>query len=47
MKKFALVGAAGYISPRHMKAIRDTGNLLLAAMDLFRCLNPYPIRQDS
>ena len=34
MKKFALVGAAGYIAPRHMKAIRDTGNELVAAMDL-------------
>jgi UDP-N-acetyl-2-amino-2-deoxyglucuronate dehydrogenase len=34
MKKFALVGAAGYIAPRHMKAIRDTGNELVAAMDV-------------
>lgn len=34
MKKFALVGAAGYIAPRHMKAIRDTGNDLVAAMDV-------------
>jgi UDP-N-acetyl-2-amino-2-deoxyglucuronate dehydrogenase len=33
MKKFALIGAAGYIAPRHMKAIKDTGNNLLAAMD--------------
>lgn len=32
-KNFALVGAAGYIAPRHMAAIRDTGNTLLAAMD--------------
>lgn len=32
-KKFALIGAAGYIAPRHMKAIKDTGNELLAAMD--------------
>ena len=30
---FALIGAAGYIAPRHMKAIKDTGNNLLAAMD--------------
>ena len=30
---FSLIGAGGYIAPRHMKAIRDTGNLLLAAMD--------------
>ncbi|MCR9190149.1 MAG: Gfo/Idh/MocA family oxidoreductase [Alteromonadaceae bacterium] len=32
-KKFALVGAAGYIAPRHMKAIKDTGNELVAALD--------------
>jgi len=32
-KNFALIGAAGYIAPRHMSAIRDTGNLLSAAMD--------------
>ena len=34
MKNFALIGAAGYIAPRHMKAIRDTGNELVAAMDV-------------
>ena len=34
MKRFALIGAAGYIAPRHMKAIRDTGNDLVAAMDV-------------
>ena len=33
MKRFALIGAAGYIAPRHMKAIKDTGNTLVAAMD--------------
>jgi UDP-N-acetyl-2-amino-2-deoxyglucuronate dehydrogenase len=33
MKTFALIGAAGYIAPRHMKAIKDTGNTLIAAMD--------------
>ena len=33
MKKFALIGAAGYIAPRHMKAIKDTKNELLAAYD--------------
>jgi len=33
MKKFALIGAAGYIAPRHMKAIKDTGNDLVAALD--------------
>lgn len=31
--KFALIGAAGYIAPRHMKAIKDTGNDLVAALD--------------
>lgn len=33
MKNFALIGAAGYIAPRHMKAIKDTKNNLLAAYD--------------
>jgi UDP-N-acetyl-2-amino-2-deoxyglucuronate dehydrogenase len=33
MKKFALIGAAGYIAPRHLQAIRDTGNTLMAALD--------------
>lgn len=33
MKNFALIGAAGYIAPRHMKAIKDTGNNLSAAYD--------------
>jgi UDP-N-acetyl-2-amino-2-deoxyglucuronate dehydrogenase len=33
MKKFSLIGAAGYIAPRHMKAIKDTGNNLVAAID--------------
>ncbi|PIQ40341.1 MAG: oxidoreductase, partial [Thalassolituus sp. CG17_big_fil_post_rev_8_21_14_2_50_53_8] len=33
MKRFALIGAAGYIAPRHMGAIRDTGNALAVAMD--------------
>ena len=33
MKNFALIGAAGYIAPRHMKAINDTGNVLSAAYD--------------
>ena len=32
-KNFALIGAAGFIAPRHMKAIRDTNNNLLAAID--------------
>lgn len=33
MKRFALIGAAGYVAPRHIKAIRDTGNRLVAALD--------------
>ena len=32
-KHFALIGAAGYIAPRHLKAIKDTGNILVAALD--------------
>lgn len=32
-RNFALIGAAGYIAPRHLKAIRDTGNRLIAAAD--------------
>jgi len=35
MKNFAVIGAAGYIAPRHLMAIRDTGNDLLAALDRF------------
>ncbi len=35
MANFALIGAAGYIAPRHLKAISDTGNNLEAAYDLF------------
>jgi UDP-N-acetyl-2-amino-2-deoxyglucuronate dehydrogenase len=34
MKNFALIGAAGYIAPRHMQAIRDTGNTLAVAYDI-------------
>lgn len=33
MKNFALIGAAGYIAPRHLKAIKDTKNNLVAAYD--------------
>ena len=33
MKNFAMIGASGYIAPRHMKAIKETGNILLAALD--------------
>ncbi|NPA67422.1 MAG: Gfo/Idh/MocA family oxidoreductase [Chlorobi bacterium] len=35
MKNFALIGAAGYIAVRHMKAIKETGNNLVAALDKF------------
>lgn len=35
MKNFALIGASGYIAPRHLKAIKDTNNNLLAALDKF------------
>ncbi|GAB3544030.1 Gfo/Idh/MocA family protein [Spirosoma fluminis] len=33
MKRFALIGVAGYVAPRHLRAIRDTGNTLVAAFD--------------
>ena len=33
MKNFALIGVAGYIAPRHLKAIQETGNRLVAAVD--------------
>lgn len=35
MKNFALIGAAGFIAPRHLKAIKETGNVLVAALDKF------------
>lgn len=35
MKRFGLIGAAGYVAPRHMKAIQDTNGSLVAAMDKF------------
>jgi len=35
MKLFALIGVAGFIAPRHLKAIKDTGNVLVAALDKF------------
>lgn len=34
MKNFALIGAAGYIAPRHLKAIKETGHNLVVAMDV-------------
>lgn len=35
MKNFALIGASGYIAPRHLKAIKETNNNLLVALDKF------------
>jgi UDP-N-acetyl-2-amino-2-deoxyglucuronate dehydrogenase len=32
-KNFAVIGVGGYIAPRHLRAIRDTGNQLIAAVD--------------
>lgn len=34
MKNFAIIGVGGYIAPRHLKAIKDTGNNLVSAYDL-------------
>jgi UDP-N-acetyl-2-amino-2-deoxyglucuronate dehydrogenase len=33
MKRFAIIGVGGYIAPRHLKAIKDTGNVVVAALD--------------
>lgn len=33
MKRFALIGGAGYVAPRHMKAVKETGNALSAVLD--------------
>ncbi|MBZ0244359.1 MAG: Gfo/Idh/MocA family oxidoreductase [Cyclobacteriaceae bacterium] len=35
MKNFALIGVAGFIAPRHLKAIKETGNNLVASLDKF------------
>jgi UDP-N-acetyl-2-amino-2-deoxyglucuronate dehydrogenase len=35
MKRFALIGSAGYIADRHMKAIKETGNELVCALDKY------------
>lgn len=35
MKNFALIGVAGYIAPRHLRAIKDTGHRLVSAYDRF------------
>jgi len=37
-KNFGLIGVAGYIAERHLRAIRDTGNELLASLDKFDCV---------
>lgn len=34
-KNFALIGVSGYIAPRHLQAIKDTNNHLIAALDRF------------
>ena len=33
-KRFGLIGTAGYIAPRHLKAIQETGNVLVASTDI-------------
>jgi len=35
LKNFALIGVAGYIAPRHVRAVKETGNRLVAALDRF------------
>jgi len=35
MKRYGLIGAAGYVAPRHMKAMQETNGSLMAAMDKF------------
>lgn len=37
-KRFGLIGAAGYIAPRHLRAIKETGNDLIAALDPHDCV---------
>lgn len=34
MKNFAIIGVGGYIAPRHLKAVKETGNRLVAALDV-------------
>ncbi len=38
MKNFSLIGAAGFIAPRHLKAIKETGNTLVSALDKHDCV---------
>ncbi len=35
MKNFGLVGVAGYVAARHLNAIKETGNSVIAALDPF------------
>ncbi|HOP04229.1 MAG TPA: Gfo/Idh/MocA family oxidoreductase [Tenuifilaceae bacterium] len=37
-KNFGLIGVAGYIAPRHLKAIKETGNNLIASLDKYDCV---------
>jgi UDP-N-acetyl-2-amino-2-deoxyglucuronate dehydrogenase len=37
-KRFAMTGVAGFVAPRHLQAIRETGNELVAACDPFDCV---------
>jgi UDP-N-acetyl-2-amino-2-deoxyglucuronate dehydrogenase len=37
-KNFGIIGVAGYIAVRHLRAIRETGNNLLASLDKFDCV---------
>jgi UDP-N-acetyl-2-amino-2-deoxyglucuronate dehydrogenase len=37
-KNFGLIGVAGYVAIRHLRAIKDTGNNLLASLDKFDCV---------
>ena len=34
MKNFAIIGLGGFVAPRHLQAIKDTGNRLVAAYDI-------------
>lgn len=38
IKNFALIGVAGYIADRHLKAIKETNNNLVASLDKFDCV---------
>jgi len=43
MKNFAITGVGGYIAPRHLKAIKETGNNLIAAMDTHDSVGILPV----